>query len=1005
MRVVDAIKKISGLFVREFFPAVFVLISCCLSNPAFSAVGVTDGAGAVNATGAYTYNIAIKVPPGVNGLTPAISLNYSSRNPAKGSPLGHGWSLGGLSEIARIGKTIARDGTRGGVNFDAGDRLSKDGVPLVSSGAGYWSADYYHPVNEDWTKIVPDSRTLTRSFTVYTKDRRILEYGVCAMELTQNLVPVAYGRWYLSRMRDLNGNEAVFDYLSDGEARYIQKITYGYDAEHEIRFEYSTQAEKNWAVGRYGNTARTGAYAYKKRLNAIKIYTGGRLFRQYRLSYTNSLSLNRPMLTKVEDCNGAGSCLDPVVFEWNNPSLNRGTFRKTEPTMAEIGLVPTGGDRRTIGTGSLYYEDRLIMSADPGFSGPVDYGAAIIPGDWNSDGRMDFLRQEVCVKPKWEDLFDEAAVANCCDGSNAAVRDGTTFGFHLSNGDGTFRSRYPTEHDEQRINVGLRQTIGSDDRLDYPGVNIIPGDFNGDGHLDYIRQEKGSWAAADDQNSCQVFLNRGYNAEGFPLFYNPITINERTEDRYLKGIHKVGEDDKQGARIIPGDFNGDAKTDFVVVGIGNWHRFFDGSLANAERIYLSDGDGSFTMTKQPFGSENMGIEDHDKGYHLYTGDFNGDGLTDILRQAFGDWATGGPDTFNVFLSDGDGTFTKAGNTLDKSYLKGRYVDAGNKVRGAVLTLGDYNGDGLTDFIRQVTGVWVTEQAGKTFQVYFSKGNGDFEIKTPSGDVYQKNLIFDNSDDPAESAGIWLYNKYDYPVMDWLSVPNGQKGANLITGDYNGDGRTDFIRQEKKMWCQDNNRSNIQLYLSLGNGSFEVLTPPDESDMQKQLKGLIWYERWLQRKTSEYTSVAAQYWLRAGVNIIPGDYDGDGRTDFIGQKWDAGTNLNGGGHEWSGHDVYTDAPGFSLWFSPTGDLQPDNTIKQVKQGRMIQEITYARLTAEPLRNEPIPSGFRKLLQPLWLAKQIVQRPEKPSASVFAETVTYTYGQPIMGAKSPFLGFTS
>ncbi|MCL6754220.1 hypothetical protein KBT16_25870, partial [Nostoc sp. CCCryo 231-06] len=48
----------------------------------------------------------------------------------------------------------------------------------------------------------------------------------------------------------------------------------------------------------------------------------------------------------------------------------------------------------------------------------------------------------------------------------------------------------------------------------------------------------------------------------------------------------------------------------------------------------------------------------------------------------------------------------------------------------------------------------------------------------------------------------------------------QKGdyVNLIVGDYNGDGKDDFIRQEKGAYAVDNILT-AQVYLSNGNGTF------------------------------------------------------------------------------------------------------------------------------------------------------------------------------------------
>ncbi len=93
----------------------------------------------------------------------------------------------------------------------------------------------------------------------------------------------------------------------------------------------------------------------------------------------------------------------------------------------------------------------------------------LIPGDFNGDGRMDFIRQE---KGGWDD--DDIGTAQV----------------FLSNGNGTFTIVNPNEA------WSLKGDL----------TNLIPGDFNGDGRTDFIRQEKGGWDD-DDIGTAQVFLS------------------------------------------------------------------------------------------------------------------------------------------------------------------------------------------------------------------------------------------------------------------------------------------------------------------------------------------------------------------------------------------------------------------------------------------------------------------------------------------------------------------
>ena len=80
--------------------------SLCLTSTALAVdYGRTTGAFAVSPGGAATYSVPIWTPPGPNGVTPSLSLGYSSQG---GNGLaGVGWNLSAVSSIERCARTIA----------------------------------------------------------------------------------------------------------------------------------------------------------------------------------------------------------------------------------------------------------------------------------------------------------------------------------------------------------------------------------------------------------------------------------------------------------------------------------------------------------------------------------------------------------------------------------------------------------------------------------------------------------------------------------------------------------------------------------------------------------------------------------------------------------------------------------------------------------------------------------------------------------------------------------
>lgn len=153
-----------------------------------------------------------------------------------------------------------------------------------------------------------------------------------------------------------------------------------------------------------------------------------------------------------------------------------------------------------------------------------------------------------------------------------------------------------------------------------------------------------------------------------------------------------------------------------------------------------------------------------------TGDFNGDSYQDVIRQEQGNLINGIGDT-QFLLGKSDGSYNAATNFANMNTVAGNVAN---------LIVGDFNGDGRDDLIRQEIGSNVNGIADTqilTFQ------NGNFTLV---GDIQE------------------------------MSGFNGNL-CNIIAGDFNQDGRTDLIRQEQGAWI-DNFR-DVDIYLSTGGWSF------------------------------------------------------------------------------------------------------------------------------------------------------------------------------------------
>src|SRR6185503_9411324 len=110
-------------------------------------------------------------------MEPKLALVYNSQS--GNGLLGVGWSLEGLSAITRCPGTVAQDGVRGAVNYDANDRFCLDGQRLMP-GSNY-GADgaQYRTEREIFTKVISYGTAGNGPawFKAWTKSGQVIEYG------------------------------------------------------------------------------------------------------------------------------------------------------------------------------------------------------------------------------------------------------------------------------------------------------------------------------------------------------------------------------------------------------------------------------------------------------------------------------------------------------------------------------------------------------------------------------------------------------------------------------------------------------------------------------------------------------------------------------------------------------------------------------------------------------------------------------------------------------------
>jgi RHS repeat-associated protein len=264
----------------------------------------------------------------------------------------------------------------------------------------------------------------------------------------------------------------------------------------------------------------------------------------------------------------------------------------------------------------------------------------------------------------------------------AQVLDNTQYVvFWLSRGDGTFQAQVYTS------------TSGPVRRAD-----LRLGDWNGDGRSDLLFAPRGSSGAS-------IWLST-------PSAASPVAGAVAAVAYQLVAFTPSAGYGLDASQLRVGDFNGDGKDDIA--------HLVDGSPYI--NLWVSRGDGTFRLVVE----RALGHVFHSAGAQV--GDFNGDGLADLMVATDGGplelWLTEPQSYASCFGPVAPGQPSCAAEPVDASGgLSLRFASwspgPGYAIGASRLKLGDFNGDGRTDIVDPVTGTGVVS-------IWLSRGDGTFE---------------------------------------------------------------------------------------------------------------------------------------------------------------------------------------------------------------------------------------------------------------------------------------
>lgn len=720
--------------MRTILSALFVFYVVFNTHAQTQVIGSVDGVFNVSDLGAASYSIPIKIPGGLGGVQPAISLEYNSQN--GNGPLGVGWSISGLSAIARAPNTIYHDNVVKGVELGFGDKFSLDGNRLIVKSGTYGASGSTYGTEMESFRDITANGVLgagPESFTVRDQDGKTYQYGG-----TADARVIANGKtephmWLLNKVTDLLGNYVSFEYSNVNGEVLPNRIYYngnqatGLAYRSYIAFFYSAKSDPNYIYSAGGQIPST------KKLTQISVVqregTVWKYFRSYIPEYADDFFTH--LVRIKEQGNGNLEVLPVTEFTYGSTGQTIATAH-AELRSTEVGNLFAQGDYNGDGRTdllrfsgenannnfSLYLSNGTpnsfvlnqtgMLNSDPAFNNlkntilPPNQ-AKSVAFDYNGDGKDDFayIQQQ------------ENSACKC-----AAAKQ--KFYIYLSSGLSL------TPLDRPVVSSG---TPGVSDQFG----NLWPlfGDFDGDGKSEILAV----FAHPTGSSNLSYLIGEQYNVAATTT--GPANAPTPYPVYVAKELYGLPFNGKNNAKLFVIDYNADGKSDILYISGGS--------------AYVYEMNVSFDANKKPvIGTPAFRLV-NSSGYpsqwhDVFVGDFNGDKITDVLTY-YPDGGVG----WEVGYGKGNGLMDdiKKAPVMAKPY-GGFY----NDLRPIIIA--DFNGDGMDD-------------------IY------DYSASTTWGQAYAPRLFCAKG-----------YNTFVSEPTSFDASVTGDGFVGYWIGDYNGDGSSDFL---------------------------------------------------------------------------------------------------------------------------------------------------------------------------------------------------------------------
>lgn len=572
----------------------------------------------VNSNGSSAFTIPLSLPQGQAGMTPELNIVYNSL--AGEDILGYGMNLSCISSITRYGKRNFYDGSNSGVSFD--DALFElDGLRLIKNGN---TSNYLKEV-DDFSRITLHGGTAgnPQYFVVQQKDGTKFYYGNynATNAFQKSSANSSYIDWYLAAQEDVHGNYISYQYeqdLANGDV-WLASITYTLHTHHNFVHENKVLFSYQRYVDAQGGYICGCPVKRDKILKEITVKTDATVMRRYTFDYlkpTDEYSNQYPRLyTITEYGEGGTTALNPMRIEWGDVGERLFNASYTYSQNSEFVQGDFNGDGCTdlLTIYDLSTENKsagaprdylaVYRYGNPnGFSNELTIATfanqykplKAVAGDFNGDGLDDVFFDTSSGYEYWQTSLDNNNVPKFTKQSYkpsvSTVGTANIVAMADINGDGKDELVVDNVYFKQGYTGGTRYTLSQFDRF----YTYMIGDVDGDGCQDIIVCNDVGGVKVNSPAKDAVILERSFARN------------------YMLAPHCV---------LLCGYFNDDRYLDFLML------EGYNEVVPNNEQatVYYNTGDGT------NFTSEFLSHSFTNNRYNSFrTGDFNGDGLTDVV---------------------------------------------------------------------------------------------------------------------------------------------------------------------------------------------------------------------------------------------------------------------------------------------------------------------------------------------------------------------------------------